>query len=89
MDYNKQIKEIEKHFIKNGKTRDDFKIGVEFEHFVVYQDTLKTVSYYEENGVAETLHDLEKLGYKGMYEGEYILGLVKGNKVITLEPGSQ
>ncbi len=89
MDYNKQIKEIEKHFIKNGKTRDDFKIGVEFEHFVVYQDTLKTVSYYEENGVAETLHDLEKLGYKGMYEGDYILGLVKGNKVITLEPGSQ
>lgn len=89
MDYNKQINEIEKHFLKNTKLVDDFKIGVEFEHFVVYKDTLKTVSYYGENGVAETLHDLEKLGYKGSYEGEYILGLEKGNKVITLEPGSQ
>lgn len=89
MDYNKQINEIEKHFIKNSKTVENFKIGVEFEHFVVYKDTLKTVSYYGENGVAETLHDLEKLGYQGSYEGEYILGLEKGNKVITLEPGSQ
>lgn len=89
MDYNKQINEIERHFLKNTKLVDDFKIGVEFEHFVVYKDTLKTVSYYGENGVAETLHDLEKLGYKGSYEGEYILGLEKGNKVITLEPGSQ
>lgn len=89
MDYNKQINEIEKHFLKNTKLVDNFKIGVEFEHFVVYKDTLKTVSYYGENGVAETLHDLEKLGYKGSYEGEYILGLEKGNKVITLEPGSQ
>lgn len=89
MDYNNQINEIEKHFLKNAKTRNDFKIGVEFEHFVVYKDTLKTVSYYGENGVAETLHDLEKNGYVGTYEGEYILGLEKGNKVITLEPGSQ
>ncbi len=89
MDYIDQINEIEKFFIKNEKTKDNFKIGVEFEHFVVYEDTLKTVSYYGENGVAETLHDLEKLGYNGTYEGEYILGLEKGNKVITLEPGSQ
>lgn len=89
MDYNSQIDEIEKYFIKNEKTKDDFKIGVEFEHFVVYQDTLDTVSYYGENGVAETLHDMGKIGYTGAFEGEYILGLEKGNKVITLEPGSQ
>lgn len=89
MEYKNQINEIEKHFIKNSKTKDNFKIGVEFEHFVVYKDSLKTVSYYGENGVAETLHDLELLGYKGSYEGEYLLGLEKENKVITLEPGSQ
>ena len=39
--------------------------------------------------MAETLHDMEKIGYIGSFEGEYILGLEKGNKVITLEPGSQ
>lgn len=89
MNYNNQIDEIEKYFLNNKKSKDNFKIGVEFENFVVYKDSLKTVSYYGENGVAETLHDLEKVGYVGTYEGEYILGLEKGNKVITLEPGSQ
>lgn len=89
MDYNKQVQEIINYFKENEKTRDNFKIGVEFEHFVVNLDTLETISYYGDGGVAETLKDLEKIGYKGMYEGEYILGLTKGEKVITLEPGSQ
>ncbi len=89
MDYERQVEEIVKYFKTNEKTEDKFKIGVEFEHFVVDKDSLKTISYYGEKGVGETLKDLESLGYKGVYEGEYILGLIKGNKNITLEPGSQ
>ena len=89
MDYNRQIKEIVK-YIKNGeKDTKDFKIGIEFEHFIINKDNLRTISYYGENGIGETLHELEKSGWKGSYEGEYILGLRKGNKTITLEPGSQ
>lgn len=89
MDYNKQIEEITNHFKNSEKNVEDFRIGVEFEHFVIDKDTMKTISYYGENGIAETLKDLEKGGWKGSYEGEYILGLDKGIKTITLEPGSQ
>lgn len=89
MDYERQVGEIVKYFRENEKKDDNFKIGVEFEHFVIDVDTMRTISYYGKDGVAETLKELENIGYKGMYEGEYILGLVKGNKNITLEPGSQ
>ncbi|MEW8974447.1 MAG: glutamate-cysteine ligase family protein [Tissierellaceae bacterium] len=89
MDYERQVEEIVKYFKENEKTDGNFKIGVEFEHFVIDRDSMRTVSYYGKDGVAETLQELEKIGYEGMYEGEYILGLVKGNKTVTLEPGSQ
>lgn len=89
MDYKRQVEEISSYFKSNEKTIDNFKIGVELEHFVIDKDTLKTISYYGENGVAESLKDLESKGYKGSYEGQYILGLKKGKKTITLEPGSQ
>lgn len=89
MDYNKQVETIVDYFRQNEKVIDEFKIGVEFEHFVVDKETLRTISYYGKAGVAETLRNLEDKGYKGIYEGEYILGLEKENKAITLEPGSQ
>ena len=89
LQYGKQL-EVLKDYIKSGeKIRKDFKLGVEFEHFVIDKDTLKTVSYYGEGGVGETLKDLENLGYEPVYEGQYILGLHKDEKHITTEPGSQ
>lgn len=89
MKHKKQI-EIFEEFFKNGeKSKEDFKIGVEFEHFIIDKDTLRSISYYEEGGVGDTLKDLEKLGYQGVYEGDHILGLNKGPKHITTEPGSQ
>lgn len=89
MDYNRQVEEIVKYIRDGEKKEEDFKIGIEFEHFVIYKDTFKTVSYYGENGVAETLKDLGKNGWNSRYEGEYILELGKDNKTVTLEPGSQ
>jgi len=69
MDYSKQVKEIVKYFKNSEKKVEDFKIGIEFEHYVIDKDTLKTISYYGKNGVAETLKELEKNGWKGVYEG--------------------
>lgn len=89
MDYNRQLEEIINYFEKSEKKVEDFKIGVEFEHFVIDLDSYETISYYGDGGVAETLKDLEEIGYTGVYENDYILGLTKGEKVITLEPGSQ
>lgn len=89
MDYMKQKQVIVNYFKDGEKKVDDFKIGVEFEHFVIDLDSLETISYYGQNGVGETLREMEALGYHPVCEGKYILGLEKGKKTITLEPGSQ
>lgn len=86
-DYDRQLEEVVK-YIKSGET-ENFKLGLEFEHFIIDKDSLKTISYYGENGVEETLTDLSKIGWTPEYEGEYLLGLSKGDKNISLEPGSQ
>lgn len=89
MDYKKQIEEFVKYFKRYEKKKEDFKIGEEFEHFVINKDTLETVSYYGKDGVGETLKMLELKGWNGTYEGDNILGLNKGINFISLEPGSQ
>lgn len=89
MNYKDQINAIKKYFKLHEKKEEDFTIGVEFEHYVIYKDTFKTASYYGKDGVGETLKELEALGWDATYEGEYILGLKKGKKTISLEPGSQ
>lgn len=90
MDYERQVEEIV-NYIKNGEKKiEDFRIGTEIEHFLVYKDSLKTVSYYGEGGVSETLKDLvEEKGWLGQEEDGYILTVEKNGVVITLEPGSQ
>lgn len=89
MNYKRQIEEIVKYIKSGEKSVEDFKLGIEFEHFVIDKNTFETISYYGKDGVAETLKDLEKNNWVATYEGEYILGLTKENKNITLEPGSQ
>lgn len=89
MDYKKQVEEIKKYFQSHETKDEDFKIGIEFEHYVIDRDTFETISYYGDNGVAETLKQLERIGWDATYEGEYILGLKRGRRTITLEPGSQ
>lgn len=89
MTYERQIEIFVDYFKNQEKKKEDFKIGIELEHFVIDQDTLETISYYGKGGVGETLKELEEKGWTGIYEGENILGLYKGNKIISLEPGSQ
>lgn len=89
MDYIRQVEEIVDYIRKGEKTEGNLKIGAEFEHFVIDLDTYETVSYYGDRGVNKVLSDLEANGWEGYYEGEYLLALSKGDKTITLEPGSQ
>lgn len=89
MDYEKQIEEFVTYFRSYEKEKDDLKVGVELEHFVIDKDTLNTVSYYGKDGVGETLKELELKGWNGTYEGDNILGINKGNNFVSLEPGSQ
>lgn len=89
MDKNRQIKMITDLIRSGEKKVENFKLGVEIEHFVVWKDTLKSVSYYGEDGVEATLKELLNEGWTGKYEGEYLLALEKDDLSLTLEPGSQ
>ena len=89
MTYSKQMDMIENYIRSGEKRRENFRVGVEMEHFVIWRDSLKTVSYYGKDGVEEILEDLLSKGWKGSYEGDHLLGLRKDDIAITLEPGSQ
>lgn len=84
-----QIERLVKYFESHTTDRINFKIGTEFEHFILHKDTLKTVTYSEINGVAHTLKELETIGWKADYDKGHILSLSKGNINVTLEPGAQ
>lgn len=87
---NYQKHEIVSYLKKSEKDKNEFKIGVEFEQFIVDADTLKTISYYEDGGIESTLKELLKKGWKGKYEGNYLIGLTNRNgSTVTLEPGAQ
>lgn len=86
---NEQVKEIIKYFKNSEKREEDFKIGVEFEHFIINKKTLEAISYYEKGGIEDTLKELLNKGWNGHFEGEYLLGLNKNGANITLEPGGQ
>lgn len=80
---------IETYIRKNEKKREDFKIGSEFEYFVVNKNTLKSVSYYGPDGIESSLKELISKGYEGIYENNHLLGLKKDESTVSLEPGSQ
>lgn len=85
----KQIKYFEDYFKSHHTDEKDFKIGAEFEHFIVYKDTFKAVPYMGQNGVGDTLEKLKEKGWKEAYTDGYLMGLYKKGINITLEPGAQ
>ncbi len=89
VDYIDLINQFTDYFKRHEKKEEEFKLGIEVEHFVVDKDSLRTISYYGKDGVAETLKELENNGWVGSYEGENILGVNTDTKYVTLEPGSQ
>ena len=48
MDYLKQKEEVI-NYIKGGeKKNDNLRLGIEFEHFIIDKETLRTITYYDE-----------------------------------------
>ncbi len=89
MDYNKQVSILEE-YIRNGeKQKDNLRLGLELEHFVLDKDTLTAIPYFGEMGVQEILTELAQNDWQPEYEEGFILKLKKKDAVITLEPGSQ
>lgn len=78
-------------YIQSGeKERTDFKVGIEFEHFVIDEKTKVRRSYYEDGGVRDILERIAQLdGMTGIYEGDNILGISAQGFDISIEPGAQ
>ncbi len=78
-----QIIEYFKSGIKNKK---DFKIGIEHEKFLFNSENNKRVNYLK---IKEMFSKLIEFGWNPIFENDNIIGLNKGGKNITLEPGNQ
>ena len=78
-----QIIEYFKFGIKNSK---DFKIGIEHEKFLFNNQNNKRINYSK---IKEMFSALLEFGWNPILEKNNIIGLNKGGKNITLEPGNQ
>ena len=74
-------------YFKSGiKKSENFKIGIEHEKFLFNNDNNKRVNYSK---IKEMLEALLEFGWNPILEKKNIIGLNKGGKNITLEPGNQ
>ena len=74
-------------YFKSGiKKRKDFKIGIEHEKFLFNNKDNKRVNYSK---IKEMFAELLEFGWDPVLEKGNIIGLNKGGKNITLEPGNQ
>ena len=78
-----QIIEYFKSGIKKTK---DFRIGIEHEKFLFNENDNKRISYLK---IKEMFTALLEFGWNPVLENKNIIGLTRGNKNISLEPGNQ
>lgn len=80
---------LEQYFSRGCKTDGDFHIGLEVEHFVLNQETRKTMVFDGEESVSRLMESLaEKYSEKHMEDGA-VISLESDDILITLEPGCQ
>ena len=78
--------QIIKYFESGIKETKDFRIGVEHEKFLFNNQDNKRVDYSK---IKEMFSSLLEFGWNPILEKGNIIGLNKGGKNITLEPGNQ
>lgn len=78
-------------YIKSGESqKENFKMGLEMEHFVIDKGKLFSYDYFGQKGVGDTLRKLNHMGFEVTNEEEgYILGLRKDDIAVNLEPAGQ
>ena len=78
--------QIIKYFKSGIKNTKDFRIGIEHEKFLFNNKDNKRVDYFK---IKEMFAALLEFGWNPILEKNNIIGLNKGGKNITLEPGNQ
>lgn len=87
--YQQQLSALVNYFKSGEKSPADFRVGMEIEHFILEEKSLKAVPYYGEQGIEGILNELAGSSWKPLYEAGKVIGL-KGEKAsISLEPGGQ
>ncbi len=86
-----QKKELIEYFYKGIKDKNNLKIGVEHEKFVISKKNYNQVSYDEKNGIKDILLRFVNNGWMPKYDDEdkTIIALERFGESITLEPGGQ
>ena len=77
---------IIKYFQSGIKDKKNFKIGIEHEKFLFNNQNNKRIDYLK---IKEMFSALLEFGWNPILEKKNIIGLNKGGKNITLEPGNQ
>ncbi len=80
------IEKIIEYFNSGIKETKNFKIGIEHEKFLFNNNTNRRIDYSK---VKEMFTALLEFGWNPILEKNNIIGLNKGGKNITLEPGNQ
>lgn len=80
---------IIQYFRSSEKEHDNFKINVDFQHFIVNNKDLKSIDYQGNQGIETLLKQLEGKGWQGIYENEALVGLTKDGSTINLKAGCQ
>jgi glutamate--cysteine ligase len=78
--------QIIKYFKSGIKGEKNFKIGIEHEKFLFNNHDNKRIDYSK---IKQMFQSLLEFGWNPILEKENIIGLNKGGKNITLEPGNQ
>ena len=81
-----QKEQIINYFKSGIREPKDFKIGIEHEKFLFDQKKNERVDYPT---ILKMFKGLYEFGWKPILENKNIIGLKKGGKSITLEPGNQ
>ena len=86
-----QKKDLIEYFYQGIKSKENLKIGVEHEKFILNKDTLKPLNYDESYGIKNLFSKLINLGWNPIYEGNQgkVIALKRNSEFITLEPGGQ
>jgi len=75
------------YLARGGKPEGEWGVGLEVEKLIVDRHTGEAVPYER---IRDLLAHLEgTLGWEGIYDGEFLVGLLGGNSSVTLEPGGQ
>lgn len=78
------------YFRDGAKPRTDWKVGAEFEKFLLERTTGRAVSHDEPGGVGEVLHALAvRFGWQPKSTGSRLVLLARGGASVSIEPGGQ